>query len=348
MEALETMQAQQAESQAQQARFQAQLQAMQAQLEQFQAQPKVGDTSGATAGQAASSPSPQAAAGEEEREPTAEARPAESDKRSGKLDTATLNCFPQFGVGDLYYAEEWIAQAERLGEKLQLDKEMLCRAFCLRAVGEVKTYLEQAGLEGKGDWSSLCMSLKTGFGRDVRMPKYEEELATMGKFAGMKLGLAVARLDRLLEAVGHSPTNLQPVRALLKRFPDVLRVAVHPYMDKWMTYHDALKDLAKIATSSTMQDLEVELVAKPAPKASMPAPKVETVAAVEPAGNPKSTDQAELVAAIARLTGKPMRGAGGKRTMKCYRCLKQDHFWKQCPIKVEEENSDKLSKKWVG
>jgi len=184
-----------------QAQFQAQLKAMQDKFEQFQAQSRVGDVSGTTAGQAASSPSPQASGGEEEeREPTVEASPAESDKRPGKLDTATLNSFPQFGSGDLDYAEIWIAQTERLGEKLQLDKDQLCRAFCLRAVGEVKTYLGHTGFEGKEDWPSLCMSLKTEFGRNIRIPEYEKELATMEKFAGMKLGTAVTRLRRLLEA----------------------------------------------------------------------------------------------------------------------------------------------------
>jgi hypothetical protein len=340
METLETVQAQQAQFQAQ---FQAQLQAMR---DEFQ--PKVRDAPGATAGQTASAPSPQASTGEEEREPTAEVRPAESDKRPGKLDTATLNSFPQFGSGDLDYAEIWIAQAERLGEKLHLDKDQLCRAFCLRAVGEVKTYLGQTGFEGKEDWPGLCMSLKTEFGRDIRLPEYEKELATMGKFAGMKLGTAVTRLRRLLEAVDHPPTNLQPVRTLLDRFPGVLRVAVQPYVDKWKTYHDALDDLAKIATSSTMQGLEVELVAKPAPKASMPAPKVESVAAVEPVDAPESMSQAEIVAAIARLERRTGTPGARRRNMKCYICGKQDHFCRQCPARARDESSNKLSKNWAG
>ena len=60
---------------------------------------------------------------------------------------------------------------------------------------------------------------------------------------------------------------------------------MQPYVDKWKTYHDALDDLAKIATSSTMQGLKVELVAAPAPKTSLPETKVGLVAAVEPVMN---------------------------------------------------------------
>jgi hypothetical protein len=334
----------QSQLQAQQAQLQAQLQAMNDKFEQSQAQPRVEDVSGATAGQAASSPSSQASADEVKTEPTPEARPAESDKHLGRLDTATLNCFPLFGSGDLYYAEEWIAEAEILAEKLRLDKQMLCRAFCLRAIGEVKTYLELFGDKQKGDWSSLCNILHKKFGRAVRIEEYNMELLAMDKIAGMELGPAVARFRMLVDATDHPPKNLSPVWIFIRRFSDDLRREVTPQRHQWKTCQEALDDLDAVVGDPMLQGLKAKVIATPAPKTSTPGTKIGTVAAVEPAG---TLDQAEPVAATARATGKPMRGAG-RRTMKCYRCLKPGHFWNQCPIKVEEEGSNDLPKNWVG
>src|SRR5690348_4891839 len=79
----------------------------------------------------------------------------EKTKLSGKLDTATLNSCPVADASGMSCAEDWIGQMERVGKRLMLDKESMCMAFCLRATGEVKEFVDGLDDTIKLDWPAL-------------------------------------------------------------------------------------------------------------------------------------------------------------------------------------------------
>ena len=68
-------------------------------------------------------------------------KPPEQSRRSGKLDTATLNTFPEFGADDLSFAEMWIKKAGELAVKRNLDEDLLCLAVCVAKTAYNKKWL---------------------------------------------------------------------------------------------------------------------------------------------------------------------------------------------------------------
>jgi hypothetical protein len=232
---------------------------------------------------------------------------------------------------DLSYAEEWIAEMERVGENLGLDKEMMCSAFCQRATGEVKAYVDRLGISTKRDWSKLCNMLIAGFGKAIRMKEYKRELDMMDKIAGMPLALAVERVQRLMEVTDHPPKDLVPIQDLLCQFPANCQVKVGPAEASWETWQDAIGDLVRMAGSPEAHRAGREWVAEPAPKTSEPATKARIVAVAEP-----GTEGSACVADPAGSKPpwykdrRPKRN-NDKEPVRCWNCGGWGHKEAQCP-----------------
>jgi hypothetical protein len=273
-------------------------------------------------------------------EATAYAKPPDSGRSRGKLDTATLNSFPEFGSDDLSYAELWIADAERLAESLQLSKELLCLAVCQRAVGEVKELLDKYSDATKRDWPSLCKALQINFGKRTIMDKHKRELAVMDKVAGLPLAVAIDRVERLMVIADHSPADLQPIRALMRQFPEALTSKLYDRPDHWKTCKEALDDLMRVVERDLML-VGSQLVAKSPPKTAAPVPKAAPVAVAEPA-EPVLVSGHTATAAPRFKARRPEPRRDG--VLLCFWCHKAGHTWRQCPAVAEEEAKNKLSK----
>jgi hypothetical protein len=275
---------------------------------------------------------------------TADAKPPDPGRSRGKLDTATLNSFPEFGSDDLSYAEKWIADAEELAETLQLSKRLLCLAFCQRAVGDVKAYLEHFDGETKNDWSKLCGVLLDQFGREVLRPKHKLELLRMDKIAGMPLRSAVSRLQGLVAATDHPSTDLDPIWVLIRRFPPVVAQEAVPSKAQWKTCQEAFDDLARIAKMLAVQNPDAPVVATPTTKPT-PEPKAGLVAVAEPVAPAETVLVAgptDTAAPRFQARRPEPRRHGGFR---CFGCQKTGHSWRQCPVVAEEVAKTMQSKK---
>jgi hypothetical protein len=254
-----------------------------------------------------------------------------SNGKPGKLDTTTLLRFPECGKDDLSYAEQWIAKAEKLATRLNLDDDLLCMAFYQRAVGEVKKCLDSYGDDSRQDWASLRTILLGNFSKEKYLRKFEQELAIMDKVAGLPLGVAVDRVRRLIAAADHPPTKLGPIRLLVERFPRDLTFLLGDRLDQWKSCQEALDDLMKIAWNDMKKENGPFLVAVPPSKNSAPVPKAGLVAVAEP------EDPAAMVATV-------VRNKEGKKTVRCYYCDQTGHIMRGCPVLAEKIAKAKESK----
>jgi Zinc knuckle len=247
--------------------------------------------------------------------------------RPGKLDENTMAMFWEFN-DDLMCAEDWIAHAEKVGKKYNLDHEQLCVALHRRAVGAVKTTLEMTNIPAKYDWTHVCRVLIEIFGTEVRQPEFQDELAKMDKIAGLNLFAALDRVETLMVKTNHSPKNTAPLRKMLAAFPDGVGSTVTDLGSLSKTWPEAVADIRTYAKHRRADLLDPKKSAKP-PLDAARAKSAGTVATVESAGNPSTA------AAGARHKGK-------KKKLRCYRCGEYGHIQWQCPL--NPNGSDAQSK----
>ena len=255
-----------------------------------------------------------------------------------RIDNFALEQFWPYG-SDSSCAELWIDHAEKLAEKLGMDYQQLCVAFQRRAVGEVKTVLDQHSLKERHDWPSLRRILLSNFGREVRRRWCKQELFLMEGFAGLNLGAALSRLQGLLTTADHSPMDKDPITDLLEAFPKFETVAITMNLEG-LTWMEALKVLTdKAAKLKVLNTHQQRPIAKPGTKSpsrgatAAPVATVESAAPVEPAATSQPAASPGPVAVAARPA--PRR----RSDIKCHRCGRFGHMHFQCKAKVITEDS---------
>jgi len=257
----------------------------------------------------------------------------------GKLDSSILDLFWAYGEDDLSSADEWIAQAEEIAEMHNLGHKQLCVAFQKRATGKVKALLNHYAPAERHDWPALCRILLSNFGRETRRRWCRQELSSMDGFAGLNLGAALSRLQGLLTAAEHLPTDKDPIMRLLKAFPEFRPVVMTMNFGK-MTWMEALKALRDKEVEFMVSYMPQQLpIAKPETKNPSrgatvgPVATIESAAPVEPVAATQPAESPGPVAVVARPA--PGRRSG----IKCYRCRRLGHAWYECKAKVIIEDS---------